>query len=273
MSILHFVHAKKKIQTILIVHQLGIIENKLKAVDNDNDAYYLYTHGESARGIDISVENNVLEIRTTTLSNRADYNLANAVAKITLDLFGGKIYSEDDTLLETTKLFDNETIEALQIKDAEILKIMCKNEKNITIFCPLRLVHFGKRLYKKLERLEGGYLYNEIYKIMYNVQYELPDYEGGSILRVGDGENAKLMKVLSNKVDYIVNEYDYILLSTDDEEKPLMIDSEILCSILPASWKLVDEKTLVAPIIEEAEWLNLIEKASPLNLYDSYSKR
>jgi hypothetical protein len=273
MSIVHFVHATQKIQTILIVHQLGIIENKLKAVDNDNDAYYLYTHGASARGIDISLENNVLEIRTTTLSNRADYNLANAVAEITLDLFGGKILSEDNTLLKTTKLFDNETIEALPIRDAEVLKIMSRNEKNITIFCPLRLVHFGQRLYKKLERLEGGCLYNEIFKIMYNVQYELPDYEGGSILRIGEGENAKLLKVLSNEVDYIVNEYDYILLSTHEEEKPIMIDDEILHSILPATWKLVDEKTLVAPIIEESEWLNLIEKTRPLSLFESYSKK
>jgi hypothetical protein len=273
MSILHFVHAAKRIQTILVIHHLGIKQDSLKAEARGEDDYFLYIYGESARGIDLTLENNVLEIRTTTLASNADYELANEVAKVTLNLFGGVIYNEEEELLQSNILFDEERINTIQAYDANTLKSLCALEKSISIYGPMRQVHFGYNMFKVLEVFNNAALYEKMYKVIHAVQYELPDFNTGGVLKTGEGEDAKFIKVLASGFDYIIDKYDYLILDRKIEGNMLMITNEILNTILPNSWKLMDEYTILAPALNENEWLELIEKATPLNQFDSFSNR
>ena len=79
------------------------------------------------------------------------------------------------------------------------------------------------------------------------------------------------MKLLTNEVDYIIDKYDFILLQTT-EEQPIMITNEILNSMLPSNWQLVDEFTIVAPITSQDEWNKLLTNAKKQDLFESFMK-
>ena len=111
-----------------------------------------------------------------------------------------------------------------------------------------------------------------MFDLILQVNYEIPDFEIGNIMRVVNSEDdPKIMKVLTNETDYILDKYDYILLYVPD--KPIMITNEILNTMLPSNWDLVDEYTIVAPITNHSEWDNLLNNAKKYDLWEKFTKK
>ena len=94
-----------------------------------------------------------------------------------------------------------------------------------------------------------------------------------AVIQIGrSNEDKKRMKLLINEADYIIDKYDYILLQTLGDQ-PIMITNEILNSMLPSNWRLVDEFTVVAPKTDKNEWKNLLKCAKKYDLWNEFTNK
>lgn len=132
-------------------------------------------------------------------------------------------------------------------------------------------MHFGKRLYEQFKALKGKQLKEKIFDLILTINYRIPNFSYGNILSVGNTEDdKKIMQLLTNKTDCIIDKYDYILLHTSDKQPPIMITNNILNTMLPSNWNLIDEFTIVAPITDKNEWNRLLKNARKFDLQNKY---
>jgi hypothetical protein len=181
------------------------------------------------------------------------------------------IVDEDEEQVELLPLFDKVRISEMEVKDCELIQTLSKEREDIAIYGPTRKVHFGKRLHDSFKQFSGQQLKEKMFDLIVRVNYEIPDFDyGNNIMQVGNSEDdKKIMKLVTNKADCIIDKYDFILLNTDDE-KPIMITNQILNTMLPSNWTLVDEFTVVAPITSKDEWEKLLNTAKQYDQFDTF---
>jgi hypothetical protein len=187
-------------------------------------------------------------------------------------LTDGIVIDEDEEQVLNFPLFDNERISEMEIRDCKTIQLLSKENEDIAIYGPIRIVHFGKETYKQLEELNDEQLRDKMLDLILNVNYRLPSFEYGNIMQVGNSdEDKKIMKLLTNKTDCIIDKYDYILIDKDqDGQMPIMITNAILNTMLPSNWTLVDEFTVVAPMTNESEWNKLLLTAEKYDLTEEF---
>lgn len=266
------------IHNIMAKHSLDIerLNNFISKIDNaiiewrEAGIYYYWIDGKSTRGFDISITDNIIEVRNTVLSNSHDYEMTNQVVAEILNLTGGILLGEDEEPIDSLPLFKSDKIKEMEIMDCVHVRFMSKEYGHIAIYGPVRKVHFGTRLYETYKKLNDQQLVKKMFDLIVKVNYEIPSFDYGNIMEVGNAEDDKeIMKLLTNKTDCVIDKYDYILLHTP-EQIPIMITNEILNTMLPSNWVLVDEYTVVAPITSTVEWNNLLNKARGYDLYDNF---
>lgn len=269
MSINHYIIPKRQFDFSLLNNEVAKIDNVSIDFRGDN-TYYYWIDKKSARGLDVTLENAQIEIRNTILSNKYDYMLTNQIVSDILNQTGGTIYDEEENEIISFPLFDKNRIAELEKNDCKVIHTLSKEHENIEIFGPIRKVHFGKCLFEELKNYQDDSLSKKMFEIIENVNYLLPDFEYGNIMQVGEDEQKKTLKLITNEVDCIISKYDYILLNNPDNEKPIMITNQILNSLLPQKWVLVDEFTIVAPQINKNDWENLLKVAKKHDQFDSF---
>ena len=269
MSVIHNIITKQLLDISRLNNFVSTIDNATFESRGEG-TYYYWIDGKSTRGFDITIDGEIIEVRNTVLSNSHDYELTNLIVQEIITLTDGIIVNEEEEQINVLPLFDNNRITETELRDCELTHSLSKEHEDIAIYGPTRIVHFGKRLHEVLNLHSGQQLKEKIFEIILTVNYKLPEFEYGNIMQVGNSEeDKKIMKLLTNKTDYIIDKYDYILLNTE-EEKPIMITNEILNSMLPSNWTLVDEFTVVAPITDQDEWNKLLEEAAKYDLWDNF---
>lgn len=244
--------------------------NGAKYEDRGEGVFYFWIEGKSTRGFDITLEQGYIEVRNTILSNKYDYDLTNKIVAEILVLTEGIVLNEDEEQVSIFPIFSNDEIIESEIYDCETIQVLSREHEDISIYGPIRKVHFGKRLYEQFKGFKGEQLKDKILDLILIVNYQIPNFEYGNIMQVENSEdNKKIMKLLTNKTNYIIDKYDYILLYNSDEQ-PIMITNDILNTMLPSNWKLVDEYTVVAPITDEIEWNKLLTNAKKLDLWNEF---
>ena len=273
MSIIHNIKTKN----LLDLNRLNqAVEQTIENVEFEyrgGDTFYYWFDKLSARGIDISIEKkNLIEIRNTVMSNRFDYILTNKIVELIISQLGGVIYDQDKDIVDKFPLFDDKAIEENKLNDSEIIYFM-SNENDMAIYTPKRTVHFGNRLYKELSTLSKANRKNKMYEIIQNCQYNIPEYSYGDVLQIGndESEDKKILKLLTNKVDCLIDKYDRIMLNRDGQN-PIMITNQTLNTILPEKWKLYDEFTIAAPELSNEEWESLKDRALIYDIFDNFTK-
>lgn len=269
MSVIHNILTKKSLDVSKLNDYVLTIDNATFE-DRGEGVYYYWIEGKSTRGFDITIEDDVIEVRNTILSNKPDYDLTNKVVEKIITLTDGLLLNEDDEQVNTLPIFDNDRITETELQDCEHILVLSKEIEDIEIYGPIRKVHFGKRLHDTFKHFSGLQLKEKFFDLIVKVNYQIPDFEYGNILQVGNNEDdKKIIKLLTNKVDCIIDKYDYILLDKSDEN-PLMITNEILNKLLPSNWTLVDEFTVVAPITSKDEWERLLTMAKLYDQFDTF---
>lgn len=271
MSITHNIIYKKPLSTREIGEYISYIDGTNSEVRGE-EVLNVWVEGKSTRGIDIAFGQGKLEIRNTILSNKCDYELTNKIVAKILSITEGVIFDENEEQVSNFPLFDNDRISNMELYDCKTILAFSKEHEDIVIYGPIRMVHFGKRLYEQFKDLKDEELKNKIFETILNVNYRLPNFEYGSTMQIGDANgDKKNLKLLINKTDCIIGKYDYILINTGGEEEPLiMITNEILNTMLPSNWTLVDEFTIVAPIADENEWNLIVSKAQKYDMTDDF---
>jgi len=271
MSVLHKILGKRPLE-LANLRTFALNIEGIRCVDRGEKTLYFWDDGKSVRGFDISHEENYIEVRNTVLSNRFDYELTNKIVTEILTLTDGIVFNEEDVEVKKSPLFDNDTIIEKEIRDCEMVRMLSK-EYETTILGPIRKVYFGERMYKELISLNGKDLRNTMFDLVLTVNYRLPDYDSPNIMLVNNRENdegQKKMIVLSNEVNCIFGRHDNILLYTEDN--PIMITNEILNTMLPLDWTLVDEYTIIAPMIGQKEWEKFLANAKKFDLFETRNK-
>lgn len=272
MSIIHNIFTKQPLEISKLNKFISKIDGATYA-DRCEGVFYFWVDKKSTRGFDITLEQDYIEVRNTVLSNKYDYDLTNKVVKEILALTDGIIINEDDELVTSLPIFDSDRITETEIDDCETIQGFSKENEDITIFGPIRKVHFGKRLHEKFKDLKGEQLKDKIFDLILTVNYQIPNYDYGGVIQIGrSNEDKKRMKLLINEADYIIDKYDYILLQTLGDQ-PIMITNEILNSMLPSNWRLVDEFTVVAPKTDKNEWNNLLKCAKKYDLWNEFTNK
>ena len=279
MSINHYIKTQipfdfEKLHSIFSNNGAISLEQK-----NENLCYF-WQNNNSTRGIDVSFENGLIELRNTIMSNETDYQITKFLAHIICENFKGKTFVEfddedadcDDESLKLVSvglgLYDEHEIEKKQLNDvANMRAIIEQTGSYISIFGPIRKVRFGKDFMSTYKDKTNAELKTIMHDLIKKVNYQIPNYEYGNILETGDTDNKKILKLISNQVDCIIDKYDYVLFQKNESEI-IAIDNDNLNTILPNSWQRVDEYTIVAPIISENEFMELIEKVNKLNQFE-----
>ena len=269
MSVIHYIINEKPLDIFILNKFVSTIEGA-KCEERGEGVFYFWIDEKSTRGFDITIEQAYIEIRNTVLSNRHDYELSNKIIAEILKLTDGIIIDEDEELVLNLPVFDNHKIAKFELSDCETIHALSFENEDVAIYGPIRKVHFGKRLHNQLKKLKGEDLKNKMFDVILTVNYQIPNFEYGNIIQVGDSEEEKkIVKLLTNETDYIIDKYDYIMFNTS-EEKPIIITNEILNTMLPSNWELVDEFTIVAPITNSIEWNKLLSNAEKFNLWDDF---
>lgn len=271
MSIIHNIVYQRPLDIPRLDKFISTIEDATYE-NRGEDVLYFWIEGKSTRGFDITFEDGYIEVRNTILSNESDYVLTNKIVTEILSLTDGIIIDEEEEPLTQFPIFNTERIREIEIRDCELIQLLSKEKEEIAIYGPIRKIYFGKRTYELLKNNKGKELKDKMFDIILNVNYQIPDFGYGNIMQVGNSDDEKkIMKMLTNEVDYIIDKYDFILLQTT-EEQPIMITNEILNSMLPPNWQLVDEFTIVAPITTQDEWNKLLTNAKKQDLFESFTR-
>ncbi len=269
MSIIHNIIPKSNFD-FNYFNKVVSTNSEIKFEYRGENTFYYWIDKKSTRGLDLSIEDGLIEIRNTVLSNKYDYQLTNLLVSEIISLTNGLVLNEDEEQILDFPLFDDNKIIETEIHDCNTIQLLSRENNDIAIYGPIRKVHFGKRLHEQFKKLNEEQLKNKMFSLIIAVNYYIPDYEYGDIMQVGNSEeDTKILKLLTNKTNCIIDKYDFILLNTS-EEKPIMITNEILNTILPSNWSLIDEYTIVAPIIEQEKWLKLLSDAKRYDMFEKF---
>lgn len=273
MSVIHNIIYKKQLDVSKLDKFVSTIDGATYE-NRGEDVLYFWITGKSTRGFDITFEQGYIEVRNTILSNKQDYDLTNKIVAEILSLTDGVVIDEDEEQISNLPLFKNERIAEMEMHDCKTIQLLSKEHEDIAIYGPIRIVHFGKRLHQQFQELNDEQLKDKMFDLILNVNYKLPNFEYGNIMQIGDTEKDKItMKLLTNKTNYIIDKYDYILINKgEDEQPPIMITNAILNTMLPSNWTLVDEFTVVAPMTNENEWNKLLTIAEKYDLTEEFFK-
>lgn len=263
MSIIHNIQYKRPLDIPKLYQFVSTIDCACYEERGD-DVYYFWVDGKSARGMNISLEEDLIEVRNPFLSNKHDYELTNQIVEEILSMTDGMIQNEADEKISGSPLFEKISISKIEMHDFQIFKTLMKKGEDITMVGPNRLVYFGKRLFKQFNELTEEQGKDKIFDTILHVNYKIPAFDYVGIMQFGNtDEDKKTMSLLTNTTDCIIGKYDYILIYLGGDVRPaIMITNEILNTMLPSNWTLVDEYTVVAPITNPYEWNKLIATAA-----------
>jgi len=277
MSITHYIQTKTEFDFEKLKREFSKKAPAILSEQRAENLCYFWQDKTSTRGVDISLDNGLIELRNTVMSSYSDLQLTNFLAHTICQIFEGVVYTifdfEEDTpedknirLTPTNlPLFSEEKIAEIQLQDATLMHaFITQQEKHITLFGPIRKTHFGIEFMNSFQDKTIGELMPIMHQLIKKVNYDLPNYEYGNVMQIGEAEETKILKLITNNVDCIIDKYDYILFNKNETEI-IAITNDILNTILPASWQRIDEYTIVAPIVTENEFKKLVAQAEMHN--------
>lgn len=263
MSILHKIIFNKNIDHSILIEYIQKNEF-IKLELRRDETLYFWWDNESTKGFDITFNDDYIEIRNTVLSNEFDFDLTNLIVSKIIEITNGVIFDETNKPV-ALPIFNKETIKKIELNDAKTISLFSEKE-TFTIFGPIRKIHFGKRLHQKFKNLSNEALKNSYHQLIKTINFDYSKYEYGIFISLNEDE--KRLKLLTNNTNVLIDQYDFIGFLLNNEEQ-VVITHDDLISILPVSWKLLDEYTIVAPILSEKEWRELLVNAKQLDISDT----
>ena len=240
-----------------------------------------YIEGEAARGVQVFYEDDSIVVKINSLCNYADYIMAKIILDMLEHALEKEIIDEEDNVIVADDYFTDEKIQKLREDDAKTVLVALKTivKDNMQIFGVVRKIYFGKDITKELLKYEKNSktLVKIFDSIIHHVQYELPDYNmpGAAMIRPKDSEDEKDFKKIRMMFEgnaYILQDYDYLTIHTNEESKEILfIDNDDISEIAPKVFKkdsefeFADDFTMVFPKLEGNAWKQFIELAREKN--------
>ncbi len=275
MSVIHYLETRNDVDFDTLTYYLAEKFPSLRYLKRDEYLYYYWLHGDSTRGVDFSRESKHLyELRNTALSNEGDYVLSNTISRFILSRHGGHLLDEEEEPLDRSFPFTSEEMKERQKQDVHLLMILLANGQEFAFFLAQRQVIFGPKAYAELKPYTDRYdeLIRRIHGRMRHVWYEVPpEFEYGLIGQLENPQTGeiKLTKLLTNQVPYIVPKVHFILFEKNDREL-IAVRREDFMKIKPEHWEMIDEYQFLAPVMPQAEWEALKQKAMSYDIFPDF---
>lgn len=285
MSVLNYVKTK---QSFEFNYLQNIIKNEFEAVEfkqRSPKLCFVWLDGVSTRGVDVSIEGeNWIELRNNALSSDGDYHLTNLLADVICKIFDGSLFKINEEFDEekdapelaflpiTYPLYSDDYMATQFQKDARTLELMVEAAGCITIFGPLKKVHFGPRFFAPLKSVSEEKRVAFMRQTILAINYAYPEYAYGNVIETGEGENKVILKLITNKGNCMIDQYDFVLFASS-EETQIALTNETLNTILPEQWELLDEYTILAPVLPEKDFLELVQRTLTVNEFHLFENR
>jgi hypothetical protein len=281
LSTVYRIKTNKKIVLKDIFDYLSNEFPNLSAEEREKDYVFFYLNGMSTRGVDVSLENYGLEIRNTVMSNKADIMLTFRIIMYLITVTESLAFDEDDNKILPGYFIDKKIIENNFKNDLRTIFLIIENmKKTIEFPGPTRSVFIGNNIfYANSDYKENiDFIAEGIEDLFLKVLYRLPGYREGALLGADSNEEDKMikLKILTSDDDYIIQDYDYIIIGNDEEMKKdgvIMLNIEKIRIILPETWEIIDECTIVAPRLTFSDWRIFKEKCKSNNCYEEFSRK
>jgi hypothetical protein len=259
MSIIHTILPNDHFEFEPLNKRLSVEIENVVFEQRGEHLFYYWLDNLSVRGVDVSVEDEYIEIRNTLMSNRSDYLLTNEIIRAVADITDGLDFDEEENPVEPGCVYSNSFIDELVKDHCATVYTLSEDHGDIAIYGPMKIVHFGNHLFNTLKPFAGDpeRLTDEMIRIALHIQYHLPAFKDGSLMEIGVGDDRKVMQIITNTESTIISKFDYVILSQQGET-PIVLPNKILNGILPEKWKLIDEYTIVAEKLSEQEWAEFI---------------
>jgi signal peptidase I len=202
--------------------------------------------------------------------------------QIISEMTGGKIYDEEDNELIGPSYLTEEFIKNSFLKDMKTIFNVIKNTGDTIEFPgPTRSVFIGKKIlneninYEKRIKTTA----NNIESIFYDVLYRYDNWGiEPSIMAVESNEKDKpiKLKLVSADDNYLVQNYDYIIIGDAGEKKSndiVLIDQYNLEKNIPKYWFFIDESTILTEKMSENEWYSFRDECRKYNCYFDFKQK
>lgn len=257
------IHTKQTINGNDLFHFLQDRLENVNGIQKSEEGFYFFKEEESLRGIDFWKETYGYELRTTILSNTADYELAKWVLVYCINFVeDAKFYVDEEfikkenviSLLESNSFTD----------DAKLIKTLTElHQEAITFFGPKGEFYVGTKVLEKIESTRNGWE-DRLEQLLLKVQYHLPPSESDTVMESKNDSNdeRKVLKLVNRNVTYILKKYDYLIFTKDSNinsmENMVFVTNDVLNQNLPNSWELIDEYTIAAPALSNEDYDALV---------------
>ncbi len=257
---------------MLIKDEYTVKVKEFDGPEGEGGCYYI--EGVAARGILVYHEDDSIVVEIQALCNYADYTIAEVLLDILGNIFRQEIIDDDGKVIVVDKYFTKEKIQELREADAlaALSDLKELEEDNVQIQGIVRKVYFGERLTGELLKYEDNpkRLLSLFDCIIDGVQYKLPDYqlpEEFLIRREGSSDKRDMRKVrkMRKGTPYILQDYDYLFVIDDEQDKVFAIDFYDLNDMTPDIYEinqefmLTDDFTIVFPKLEGEDWQKFID--------------
>ena len=274
------------IKTDIKINLKDIFENLVKEYSNlsaekrEENYVYFYLNGMSSRGVDVSIEDIGYEIRNTVMSNKADLMLAHRIIMYLMVKTKSMAYNEDDEIIEPNYLLNKDNFENGFKDDLKTIFIFIEGTgETIEFPGPTRSVFIGKTILNKYSNYKNNinFVSENIENLFLKVLYNLPDYTEGNLMGADSKEGKMIkIKIVTHDDCYIIQNYDYIIVSNEDEtnkDEMVMVNIQNIRKVLPPKWEINDEITLVAPKLTLENWKHFRAKCKEVNCYNEFSEK
>ena len=266
-----------------IIEKIKKLHPDIVVEKRDKNYYFVYIDEQSFKGIDLTFSRPLLkkwniEVRNTVLSHPLEYELTNQIIELIAGATKAEILDDGDEKM-SLPVYDTSQSEERFVSDARLtFQLVQLNDSPVTIFGVRRKVHFGKRVYKQFEPYfdDDEALSAKMKEFLYRTQYGIPNFDYGLVWNTFRPDDEKqehpvVMKLLTNQENILIDKYDYILIDRETGN-PIMITNDILNEILPETWTLIDEYTVVAPKLTAKQWENFLEEAAKYDIFEQTMK-
>lgn len=227
----------------------------------------------STRGVEITHENHIFQVRILTLASPEDYELALRFVEAAATELGQNVEPEDHEAIPLSELrgrYDAGWIRQTNTHGAMVIRQLVQESDTsvMTLYGTRRPIYLGPRIVRELEEAgpEEEFLDRLIDKMreVQNVNGE--NYFFANVMEAQKQNSADAEKfsfaVFGPTVSYLLPEARYIAMIVEENEPPMFVESYRLPLLLPEdSWTWLDERQMLVEAIDEDDWREIVRKA------------
>jgi hypothetical protein len=253
--------------------------------------FHFYRDHVSARGVEITYQDNQFQVRILTLASPDDYELGFRFVESLAGILDQRVKPEDYEPIPVDQLrerYNADWIHQTNTYGAAVIREMLQGGEHelMTLYGSKRPFHLGLRTIQELE--DGGPEEEFLDRLMESIlrvqNVDGNEYFFATIMEAkrnletedseepqeGEAEtdNKMTFAVFAPTVQYLMPDVQYIALVQGEDEAPMFIPYDKLPLLLPEdSWSFIDERQMLIDAVDEEDWPGFLHRARKFEVF------